>query len=145
MADRIFTALLLGLTLFYGAFAFFVIEAPFQYDPLGPETWPQLLAAVMLVCLVALLWRPDVEHLDVTRPVWLRLGATLALLIAYAELFEPLGFILSTALFSLIASRMLGATWPRAAAFGVAAGVGGYLLCVGLLGLNLPAGPLPRL
>jgi putative tricarboxylic transport membrane protein len=145
MPDRIFAAFLLVLTLIYFAFALFVIRAPFQYDPLGPETWPRLLAAVMLVCLIALLLRPDVEHFDVDRPSWVRLAAMLALLAAYAELFEPLGFIISTALFALITSRLTGASWKGAAVFGVAVGVGGYLLCVGLLDLNLPAGPLPRL
>ena len=145
MPDRIFAALLLLVTLGYAALAFLVIEAPFQYDPLGPESWPRILGAVMILCLVLLLVRPDVEHFDTDRPSWVRLAAVLALLVAYAALFEPLGFILSTALFSLAVSRLLGAGWLRAAIFGVAMGVGGYLLCVGLLGLNLPAGPLPRL
>ena len=145
MPDRIFAAFLLLVTLGYSALAFLVIRAPFQYDPLGPESWPRILGAVMLVCLVLLLVRPDVDHFDVDRPSWVRLAAVLALLVAYAALFEPFGFVLSTALFSLLVSRLLGAAWLRAAVFGVAAGVGGYLVCVGLLGLNLPAGPLPRL
>lgn len=145
MADRIFAACLLLVTLGYVALALFVIEAPFQYDPLGPESWPRILGAVMLVCLVLVLVRPDIDHFDVDRPSWVRLAAVLALLVAYAALFEPLGFILSTALFSLAVSRLLGAAWLNAALFGIAAGVGGYLICVGLLGLNLPAGPLPRL
>ncbi len=145
MADRFFAACLLLVTLGYAALAFFVIEAPFQYDPLGPESWPRILGAVMLVCLVLVLVRPDIDHFDVDRPSWMRLAAVLALLVAYAALFEPLGFIISTALFSLAVSRLLGAGWLPAAAFGVGMGVGGYLICVGLLGLNLPAGPLPRL
>jgi putative tricarboxylic transport membrane protein len=145
MPDRIFAAVLLLVTLGYTALAFFVIKAPFQYDPLGPESWPRILGAVMLICLVMILARPDVDHFDVDRPSWVRLAAVLALLVAYAALFEPLGFIISTALFSLAASRLLGAGWLPAALFGIAAGLGGYLLCVGLLGLNLPAGPLPRL
>jgi putative tricarboxylic transport membrane protein len=36
MPDRIFAGLLLALTLVYGAFAFFVIQATIQHDPLGP-------------------------------------------------------------------------------------------------------------
>jgi putative tricarboxylic transport membrane protein len=145
MADRIFAAVLLAVTLAYGALAFFVIQAPFQYDPLGPESWPRILAVVMAVCLVALLWSPDVGRFDTDRPSWVRIAIVIALLIAYAALFEPLGFILSTTLFTLVLSRLLGAPWPGAAAFGVGMGVGGYLLCAGLLDLNLPAGPLPQL
>jgi putative tricarboxylic transport membrane protein len=145
MSDRVFAAILLLVTLGYAALAFFVIEAPFQYDPLGPESWPRILGAVMLVCLVLILARPKVDHFDVDRPSWVRLAAVLALLVAYAALFEPLGFIISTALFSLVTSRLLGAGWAGAAVFGVAMGLGGYLLCAVLLDLNLPAGPLPQL
>lgn len=145
MADRLFAAVLLLVTLAYGALAFFVIRAPFQYDPLGPESWPRILAVVMAICLAALLWSPDVERFDTDRPSWVRLAIIVALLIAYAIVFQPLGFILSTTLFTLVVSRLLGAPWVGAAAFGVGTGVGGYLLCAGLLDLNLPAGPLPAL
>jgi putative tricarboxylic transport membrane protein len=145
MPDRIFAACLFVVTLFYGVIALFFLKAPFQYDPLGPESWPRILAAVMLVCLVLLFRRPDKGDFVVSRATWIHLVAILALLIAYALLFEPFGFIIATALFAAIASRMLGAPWMHAALFGVGMGVGGYLLCAGLLGLNLPAGPLPRI
>lgn len=145
LPDRLFAAVLLVVTLGYGAMALFSIKAPFQYDPLGPESWPQLLAAVMLACLVGLLWRPDSVAFDLDRPTGLRLLGALAALLAYAELFEPLGFVISTFLFSLISSRALGAGWRGAIFFGLGMGVGGYLLCAGLLDLNLPEGPLPRL
>lgn len=145
MPDRIFAACLFVVTLIYGGIALFLLKAPFQYDPLGPESWPRLLAAVMLVCLVLLARRPDRGDFDVRRGTWTQLAIMLALLVVYALLFEPLGFIIATALFATIASRMLGAPWGHAALFGVGMGVGGYLLCAGLLGLNLPAGPLPRL
>jgi putative tricarboxylic transport membrane protein len=143
MPDRIFAAVLLLLTLFYGFLAFFVLKAPIQYDPLGPEAWPRLLTVVMLICAVLLVWRPIVQHFDVDAPSWQRLTLILALLIGYALLFEPLGFILATTLFAAVTSRLLGALWKGAAIFGVSVGLGGYLLCAGLLDLNLPAGPLP--
>lgn len=145
MPDRIFAAVLLAVTLAYAAFALFSIRAPIQYDPLGPEAWPRLLAAVMVLCLVVLLWRPGGEGFDVDRPTWVRLVVVGALLAGYALLFEPLGFVLSTALFSALTSRLLGAEWGRAALFGMVVGLGGYLVGTGLLDLNLPAGPLPRL
>lgn len=67
------------------------------------------------------------------------------MLLAYAELFEPLGFVIATTLFEPFLARLLRASWLRSAAFGVATGVVGYLLCAGLLNLNLPAGPLPKI
>lgn len=142
MADRIFAAVLLAVTIGYAVLAFAVIRAPFQYDPLGPESWPQILSVVAVLCLLGVLWKPDTETLDLTRAVWFRLGAVVVLLLAYGRLYEPLGFILSTALFGTIMALMLGALRWRALAFGVASGIGGWLLCVTLMDLNLPEGAL---
>ncbi|APE44614.1 hypothetical protein BOO69_15230 [Sulfitobacter alexandrii] len=138
MADRIFAGILLLVTLAYSYIAFAIIKAPFQYDPLGPESWPRILSVVALLCIVGILWKPDTDSLNVAGRTWFRLGAMVALLFAYAELYEPLGFIVSTTLFGAVVARMLGATWVRSALFGVAAGVLGWLLCVELLDLNLP-------
>lgn len=142
MANRIFAAVLLVVTLGYAVIAFTAIKAPFQYDPLGPESWPRILSVVAILCLLIILWKPDEDAFDVTRHVWFRLTAAVALLFGYAELYEPLGFILSTILFGTIVSAMLGATKLRALGFGVVAGIAGYLLCVTLMDLNLPKGEL---
>ncbi|WP_116131894.1 tripartite tricarboxylate transporter TctB family protein [Tropicimonas sp. IMCC34043] len=142
MADRIFAGVLLIVTLIYGFIAFTIIKAPFQYDPLGPESWPRILSVVATLCILVILWKPDTDSIGVARQTWFRLAAMIVLLVAYAELYEPLGFIVSTILFGLIVARMLGATWRRSAIFGVCAGVFGYLLCVSLLDLNLPSGDL---
>jgi putative tricarboxylic transport membrane protein len=63
----------------------------------------------------------------------------------YALLYEPLGFIISTALFCGILTRMLGAAMHRAAVFGLCFGVIGHFLCVRLLALNLPDGLLSKI
>lgn len=138
MADRIFAGVLLLVTLAYGFIAFTIIKAPFQYDPLGPESWPQILSVVAVLCILGVIWKPDTESLGVSARTWFRLGAMIVLLFAYAELYEPLGFIASTVLFGAIVARMLGATWIRAGLFGLGAGVLGWVLCVEILDLNLP-------
>lgn len=140
MADRIFAAVLLAVTIGYAVIAFTVIKAPFQYDPLGPESWPQILSIVAMLCLLGVLWRPDVDHMDVPKAVWFRLGAAVVMLMAYSRLYEPLGFVVATALFGTAMALMLGAPRWRSLAFGVAAGIGGWLLCVTLMDLNLPEG-----
>ena len=140
MVDRIFAGVLLVVSVAYAVIAFTAIKAPFQYDPLGPETWPQLLSIVAIICLLVILWKPDDTRMGVTRKTWFRLAATVVMLLAYSELYEPLGFILATIVFGTALCAMLGAGWLRALAFGVGAGVGGYLLCVTLLDLNLPTG-----
>ena len=142
MVDRIFAGVLLIVSLAYAVIAFTVIEAPFQYDPLGPESWPQILSLVAIACLLAILWKPDTEDMGMARKTWFRLAATVVLLCAYAELYEPLGFILATILFGTALCAMLGAGLVRSVVFGIAAGIGGYLLCVTLLDLNLPQGEL---
>jgi putative tricarboxylic transport membrane protein len=142
MADRVFAGLALLATLAYGAIAFAVIRAPFQYDPLGPESWPRILSVVAALCCLFILLRPDGTRFDLALAMLARLAGAVALLALYAALFQPLGFILSTALFSAVAARALGSGWIGAAVFGAASGVLGYGLCAGLLELNLPAGLL---
>ncbi|MEI4471188.1 tripartite tricarboxylate transporter TctB family protein [Frigidibacter sp. MR17.24] len=144
MADRIFASVMLGVTALYGWYAVFGIRAPFQYDPLGPESWPRLLSLVAALCFAAILLRPGVASMGTGRPTWIKLGIMAVLLLGYAELLEPLGFVLATLGFGALAGRLLGAAWTRSLAFGAVAGVVGYVVCAGLLGLNLPAGPLPQ-
>ena len=142
MADRIFAGVLLLVTLAYAVIAFTQISAPFQYDPLGPESWPQLLSIVAVLCILRVLWKPDTDSLGLSRRAGFRLAATVVLLIAYSELYEPLGFILSTLLFGTIFAVMLGSGWARGLVFGLATGIGGWLLCVTLMDLNLPEGEI---
>lgn len=68
MIDRIFASLMMHVTLAYGPIAFTAIKAPFQYNPLGPESWPKILSAVAVVCLLVLLWKPDIDTIGVSRP-----------------------------------------------------------------------------
>ena len=142
MADRIFAGILLVVTLAYGFIAFTAISAPFQYDPLGPESWPQLLSVIATLCILKILWKPDTRGMGVARSTWFRLVGMVILLIIYAELYEFFGFIVMTMVFSTAVALMLGAQTWRAVAFGVSTGVFGYLLCVTLLDLNLPSGEI---
>lgn len=143
MADRIFAGLTLALILAYGVIAFAVIEAPFQYDPLGPESWPRILAVIAAACCALLVWRPVQAGFDADTGTLFRLGLTLAMLVAYAAMFEPLGFVVATALYGTAMARFLGGQLIQAVAFGIGTGVFGYLICTGLLELNLPSGVLP--
>ena len=145
MVDRVFAALLLAVSGVYAWLAFTAIRAPFQYDPLGPESWPRILVCTLVPCVAWVFARPDTFGLDTDRGALARLGATLALLVVYTALFEPAGFVLSTAGFAAVLARLLGAGLVRALVFGAVSGVAGYLVGAGLLGLNLPAGPLPRI
>lgn len=142
MADRIFSLLALLIAIGYGFIAFTIIKAPFQYDPLGPESWPQILSVLAAICCLYILIRPGSRKFKIEGLTLLRIGMVIALLVFYAYLFEPLGFILATAVFCTIFSKMLGSSTVSAVVFGAASGVLGYGLCAGLLDLNLPDGIL---
>ncbi|HEY9055782.1 MAG TPA: tripartite tricarboxylate transporter TctB family protein [Aurantimonas sp.] len=142
MADRLFSGVLLLIAIGYTFIAFTVIKAPFQYDPLGPESWPRILGVVAIACLVPLALRPEVDRLGIAGPTWLRLGALVIMLSLYAWLYEPLGFILSTFLFCAGLSLMLGSKLFSALLFSAVTSIVGYFLCTGPLELNLPAGIL---
>ncbi len=145
MADRIFGCIALAIALGYGFIAFTIIEAPFQYDPLGPESWPRILAVAAALCCLYIIIFPDGTRFRVLGTTLARVGLLLVILSAYAYLYEPLGFIVSTTLFCLVLSKILGATFLQAGIFGVASGSFGYLVCAVLLDLNLPEGIVLKL
>ena len=145
MSDRIFGIITLGLFLIYGYIAFAIIEAPFQYDPLGPESWPQILAVAAVLCSLYILIFPDKDQFGVAGRTLIRIGIVVVLLAAYAHFFEIAGFIIATAIFCTLFSRLFGASLKEATLFGAATGVLGHLVCVLLLDLNLPKGLLAPL
>ncbi len=142
IADRIFAAISLLLIIGYGYIAFYVIKAPFQYDPLGPESWPRILAVGSGLCALYLILKPDDISLDISKSVFLRLITVTILLFGYSFAYEPLGFIIATFLFCGLFARLLGANTLNSIYFGLGLGVLGYVLCAIILELNLPAGPL---
>lgn len=142
MADRIFAFVFLAVSIAYGVMAFTVIEAPFQYDPLGPESWPQILSVCAVLCSLYVLFKPDVLNLGVEGQTLMRIAIVVVLLAAYAHFFEIAGFIIATTIFCGIFSRLFGASYKEAVLFGLATGIFGHVICVFLLDLNLPKGIL---
>ncbi|MHC5656142.1 tripartite tricarboxylate transporter TctB family protein [Stappia sp.] len=142
MADRVFAGAFLVIALLYTYIAFTIIKAPFQYDPLGPESWPRIIGLAACLCALYLILRPDVEKLSTSLSTVGRLALVVVLLLAYARLYEPLGFLVATWVFAAVFGWRLGATPGRAIAFGGVTGVVGYFVCTRLLELNLPAGLL---
>lgn len=142
MADRIFHTFFLLLAVAYTWIAFTVIKAPFQYDPLGPESWPRFLGLIAIACCLWVIVKPDIARLDLTGSTLARLGILLVLLSVYAYLFQPLGYVLSTWVFCTALGIMLGARPLSSFIFGAIAGIGGYILFALVLDLNLPAGIL---
>lgn len=142
MSDRIFAAVFL-LALAGLGWIGWKIEAPFTYEPIGPRAYPLLLIGAMAACAAWLLVKPDARGEWPESPgVRWRAGVLLVTVLAWVLAFQPLGFIVSTALASIAIARLFGATWGKSAAAGVVSAVALYLFFDKLLDVALPLGSL---
>ncbi|MGB3209754.1 MAG: hypothetical protein WBB19_03520 [Desulforhopalus sp.] len=82
MADRIFGCIALAIIFGYGFIAFTVIEAPFQYDPLGPETWPRIFSVFACLCCAYIIILPDGTRMKILGMTLTRIAVLLILLSA---------------------------------------------------------------
>jgi putative tricarboxylic transport membrane protein len=118
------------------------LEAPFAYEPVGPRAFPLLLAAVIGLCGLWLLLRGR-EQAEPNPPgANLRIAAMVGLVIAYALVFERLGFVLSTTLMTVFVGRLFGGRWRACVLGGVAMSVLFYLLFDKVFDVVLPTGLL---
>ncbi|WP_110644033.1 tripartite tricarboxylate transporter TctB family protein [Salinicola sp. CPA57] len=138
-ADRILSLLLLGLAAFVAVQAW-QLQVPFSYDPLGPKAVPLMLAGLLAVLAIVLFVRPGASGDWPTGALLLRLVFTMAVLGAYAALFINLGFLVTTALVSIVIAWLFGATPVKAVVGGLLLALGSYLLFTYGLGISLPTG-----
>ncbi|AYF87930.1 MULTISPECIES: tripartite tricarboxylate transporter TctB family protein [unclassified Pseudomonas] len=74
-------------------------QAPFSYDPVGPRAYPLLLLFLMATAALWLIYKPgDADSLPISWPLARKVALCVLALFAYALLFEPLGFVVSTSL-----------------------------------------------
>jgi putative tricarboxylic transport membrane protein len=118
-------------------------QAPFAYDPVGPRAYPLLLLALMGIGALWLLIKPNGEA---TPPLDWRLARKVGLcvlaLLGYALLFEPLGFILGTALAGFVLGVLFNGRPLHCVLSGLALGLALYGLFDLLLDIPLPLGVL---
>jgi putative tricarboxylic transport membrane protein len=130
------------------------------YAAVGPRVFPTvvgigLIASGLAVLLGALRRSPataPVLEVDTTDPLgtetdtetdWPTLGIVAALLAVAIALFQPLGFVITSAAFLVACARALGSrSLLRDGAAGVGLAVVTYAVFTYLLGLELPDGPL---
>ena len=146
--DRWIALIILGICLAYGYAAYFTMDVglpPFmKRNPIWPSTFPKVLSVLAivtsLVILLGLEKAPEAQKepdIDYRRLGDYKIGqavALLGLMVAYALLLRPLGFLLSTVGFLTIGAAILGERkWhvmiPVAA---LATGVVWYLVQVAL-------------
>ncbi|WP_437879660.1 tripartite tricarboxylate transporter TctB family protein [Pseudomonas sp. LRF_L74] len=122
-------------------------HAEFSYEPVGPRAFPLLMLGLMAAALLWITLRPTpVKHNPDEQPldasVLGKVAACIALLLVYAGLFEPLGFIVSSALVGLFMARLYGGRWLPSAIAAVLIAIGMYLLFDKSLDVPLPLGVL---
>lgn len=118
------------------------LAAPFAYEPVGPRAFPMITAILIGGCGLVLLVKGggaiEPNAAGVNQGI---LGIAVTL-VAYALLFQPLGFVPSTALMSFVVARIFGANWWQSVATGAVLSVGSYLLFDHGLDVVLPTGVL---
>lgn len=141
MTDRITGGLLFALALAFGIHAR-SFRTDFITDPLGPQSWPIMLAVFLGLLSLYLLLRPDPNPAWPPRVVALRQVAMIVALVLYAMALEPLGFLVATVFVVWVLALLLGARlWPGALT-GAVSSVVLYFLFNSLLGLPLPLGAI---
>lgn len=149
MHDRIFAGsnLLICTVLAVLAWGY---HAPFAYEPVGPRAFPLLLLLLIAGAALYQLFKPlghapAKEEPGLDRHVSRKISLCIAAMLAYAAVFEVLGFIPSSVLFAVAMARLYGAS-------GLQSGVGGALIAGGLyllfdygLDVPLPLGMLASL
>ena len=139
-SDRIFGLVAVMVALGYILSAT-QIQTTFLSDPVGSKTFPFLIGSIMVICGIYLMLRPDP---DPNWPVARTFGAlalTVVVLVSYAYLLKPLGFLIPTALAAGILSYQISARAGPAVLAGVGLSGGLFILFKYALGLGLFAVP----
>ena len=118
--DRWIALVLLSICLAYGYTAWFVMDdslAPFmKRNPIWPSTFPKVLSVLGMIASVVILLgieKAEVKEADID---YRRLGdyhlgqalLLLGLMVTYALCLRPVGFLISTAVFLILGSFILG-------------------------------------
>jgi putative tricarboxylic transport membrane protein len=120
--DRWIAMIILLICLAYGYAAFFTMDdtlAPFmRRNPIWPSTFPKILSVMAIICSLLILLgfekssgEPKPTEINYRRLTDYKLGQAIALLglmVAYALLLRPAGFLFSTFGFLFIGSFILG-------------------------------------
>ncbi|PXW84607.1 putative tricarboxylic transport membrane protein [Ruegeria sp. P4] len=154
--DRWIALIILGIALAYGYAAFFTMDQllpPFmQRNPIWPSTFPKVLAVLSIITAAVIVLGLEKPSGEIKTPDidYRRLGdynigqaaLLLGLMVAYALLLRPAGFLLSTSGFLIVGAMILGERklWILIPVAAFATGIVWYLV-EGVLGIFLR--PLP--
>lgn len=140
--DRLLGLGLLVLAVAYGWVAQQWPEPFGGAETVGPETFPTLLAVVLVITSLYLIVKPDPDaHWPWGRTA-MELILAILILVVYAFLLEPLGFVIATTGAVGCLCWRMGAKPVSAGLTGLISAVVVFILFNHLLELSLPAGLL---
>lgn len=142
IGDRILGLGLLVLAVAYGWAAQQWPEPFGGAEGVGPETFPTILSVVLAAGSLYLMIKPDPDAQWPLGKTALELVISLVVLVVYAMLMEPLGFVIATTLAVGTLSWRMGAVPVRAFLSGLVSAVVVFVLFNHGLDLSLPAGLL---
>lgn len=140
--DRTFGVVMVVLAVAYGWGALQLPEPFGGSEAVGPETFPLLLAVVLGLASLYMIVRPDPDNAWPWSRTGVELTIAVIVLVLYAALLQPLGFIISTLLAVGTLCWRMGARPRNAYATGGIAGVVVFLVFTFALDLALPLGLL---
>ncbi|NJO38569.1 MAG: tripartite tricarboxylate transporter TctB family protein [Rhizobiales bacterium] len=141
MSDRIFGIVGLALAAFY-LWAASIIPDSFMVDVVGPRAFPYIIGAILAICSLVFLLRPDAE------PEWphfrdfMEIVFAAAVMFLYAWVLPEIGFVIATVFATAYLTWRLGSKPLSALVTGVATSGGIYVVFHLILGLSLAKGPL---
>lgn len=141
MSDRILGAACVLLAACM-AWAARLYVAPISYEPVGPRAFPMLLSGLLAVAGTWLVFRPTAHENGLARAPLMSLALAVLAVVAYALLFQMVGFTIATLLMTVPMARAFGGSWKQALVAGLVLGVALFFLFDRALDVVLPTGVL---
>lgn len=141
MNDRVLGAAALALAAFL-TWNGWGLQAPFAYEPVGPRAFPLLVALIIGLCGVRLMVKGGGEVAPNPAGANARIALMAGVVAGYALLFQWLGFVIATALMTVLVGRLFGGTWGKSLIGGLVMGVLFFLLFDKVMDVVLPTGLL---
>ena len=116
--------------------------APISYEPVGPRAFPLLLAGLMAIAGIWLVIRPTMRGMALEGQHLKILGMSAVAIVAYALLFEKLGFPVATAVMAVPVGMAFGGSLLQSLGGGLGLGLVGFFLFDKALDVVLPTGLL---
>ena len=141
MNDRILGAVCIAVS---AGMAWFARDytAAISYEPVGPRAFPLLLASLMACCGLWLVLKPALTAGNFKKVPLKQTALCAAAVLAFALLFETVGFVLATTLLAVPLGIVFGGSWKQSLAGGLVLGLALFVLFDKLLDVVLPTGLL---